>query len=256
MIFVCYLLYHWFISQFRGFFWLVSENFQLVKYQFPIRDSQKSQSDSWKWIMSLCKSMWSLLSPPFFVASIFTMRLSHFLKAIPAAIEALEKFPFGPLSFPFFNPNSERFRNYWMARETQSGRKCSVCENSRFYSFFAGSFFGLFGLFGLNNPSSARGRWKWPSILGSNGRHHLRKVSPPEKTLGSFAPLFPNRRQLSRAREQKKPRLELNLVSSRLQDGGRLWRNLRQIHPLPLQLCIFCKFFPSTKRFSKPTNGP
>ena len=142
------------------------------------------------------------------------------------------KFPFGRLSFPFFNLGTNVV--FWIVSKTielgvfsgnenQSGRKF-LCEFSTIFSPFFQIRAKLFWrLVRLNNPHSARGRWKWPSILQwstsskepAGERQELRKKnqSPLSTKTRSFAPLFLDHRRAARKKSEAL-RLELNLCSS------------------------------------------
>ena len=142
----------------------------------------------------------------------------HFTLTVGVQKKALEpKFPFGRLSFPFFNLGTKLLN--WVFGETKSNQAESsvwilyhflLC----FFSDTSSQAFleaALVVELRLNNPQSARGRWKWPSILQwstsskepAGERQELRKKnqSPLSTKTRSFAPLFLDHR---RAAAQKK----------------------------------------------------
>lgn len=131
--------------------------------------------------MSLCKSI-EIFLVVLRALGHFSTRCTHFCERGDAfyfngAKESLgtsTKFPFGRLSFPFFNLGTNVVfwivsktieLGFFSGNENQSGRKF-LCEFSTIFSPFFQIRAKLFWrLVRLNNPHSARGRWKWPSIL-------------------------------------------------------------------------------------------
>ena len=130
-----------------------------------------------------------------------------------------------------------RIENYWIGffqwKRKPIRQKVSVWILNHFSPFFQIRAKLFWRLVRLNNPHSARGRWKWPSILQwstsskepAGAKPLRREIKVPflcwtllyKNSTRSFGPLFTDhRRRWSSTKKypEKKLRLELNLSPS------------------------------------------